>query len=354
MSSEQKGSRLFHDLLKNTKVGDIIASSRDIITVSSDESPLDGFKKIVAHHVLSAPVWDKTAKQWIGFLDIRDLVSFVVFQAEESERVKAVSTGHLAVPPQDLRTIFDAAAKFYQKPIDGITTTYLAHRNKFIPVHKEDSLYKVAEILAGGGVHRVPVVDKQHPDRIVDIVSQSSLIQFFYKHRDQLAAEMQVKVGDINLGSRPVIPVNERTSALEAFKLMAKYNRSGIAVVDDRGTFVGNTSASDLKIFISNPEKHSRALHQPIMDFLSHIRQSEIAENPNTRSPTIAVGQQATLDKVIGKLAATRIHRIFVADDESGYKPVAVISITDVLRYIIGTAHTTDHAKAPQIIVSSS
>jgi len=166
-------------------------------------------QKIVQHHILSAPVWDKAKHAWIGFLDTRDLVSFVVFQAEEMEKKHAPASAgmsHLSPPPQDLRTIFDAATKFYHDPADGITTSCeyltravlltmsrlasqpgwyisdLAQRNKFIPVHLNDSLQKVAEILAGGGAHRVPVVDSADPSKVLDVISQSTLINFFYKH----------------------------------------------------------------------------------------------------------------------------------------------------------------------------
>lgn len=58
----------------------------------------------------------------------------------------------------------------------------LAKRNRFVPVHLDDSLFKVAEILAAGGAHRVPVTDPNDPSKIIDVVSQSTLINFFYKN----------------------------------------------------------------------------------------------------------------------------------------------------------------------------
>jgi len=38
----------------------------------------------------------------------------------------------------------------------------------------------------------------------------------------------------------------------------------------------------------------------------------------------------------IGKLASTKIHKIFVADDEDGYRPSCVVSLTDILKSILG------------------
>jgi len=82
-------------------------------------------------------------------------------------------------------------------------------------------------------------------------------------------------------------------------------------------------------------------LHASIADFLSQIRRADVEHNSNTRAPVIFVHPDATLDKVVGKLAATGVHRLFVADDQHGYKPEAVISITDVLRYVLSKATPT-------------
>jgi len=36
---------------------------------------------------------------------------------------------------------------------------------------------------------------------------------------------------------------------------------------------------------------------------------------------------------------ARRVHRVFVVDTEHDYKPIAVISIADVLNYLMGKKH---------------
>jgi hypothetical protein len=49
---------------------------------------------------------------------------------------------------------------------------------------------------------------------------------------------------------------------------------SGVAVINEEGTLVGNTSASDLKLFLQTP---SVALLQlSIMNFLNTIRQESV------------------------------------------------------------------------------
>jgi CBS domain-containing protein len=292
-------------------------------------------QKISEHSILSAPVWDEKEGKYIGFLDTRDLVQFVVFQSDERKRQAMAASDNLAPPDVDMKAIVDAAAKMFSRPLDGITVPYLARRNKFYPVYEDDTLLKVVEILANHGAHRVPVVSRE-TKKVIDIISQSTIIKFLASKEADFKEAFGKTVDGTQIGSRPVIPIKSDATALETFKVMAKYNRSGVAVVDaETGRFVGNTSGSDLKLFIREPEKNAAALQAPITDFLSAIRRAE-SPSSNTRCPTISVSASDTIGMIVGKLAATRIHRIFVADDATGYKPTAIVAISDVLRWTLG------------------
>jgi hypothetical protein len=62
--------------------------------------------------ILSAPVYDSAAKQYTGFLDIRDLVSFVVFVHDE-QKVTDSNT---------LKDIITHGSKLFTTPTtDGVT-----------------------------------------------------------------------------------------------------------------------------------------------------------------------------------------------------------------------------------------
>lgn len=67
------------------------------------------------------------------------------------------------------------------------------------------------------------------------------------------------------------------------------------------------------------------------MAFLNKLRQ----ENVDVISPAISCHSKASLKLVIEKLKVTRIHRIFIADDETGYLPSRVVSLSDILRFIL-------------------
>lgn len=111
----------FRDLLRGTAVQDVMAAGRQVIEVSTNDSVVEGFQRIVNHHILSAPVKDSGTGEYIGicsaillprhaglralagFLDIRDLTKFVVSAHEEHKRRQSKTKGTLELPSLNLR-----------------------------------------------------------------------------------------------------------------------------------------------------------------------------------------------------------------------------------------------------------
>jgi len=316
-SSDGAKSNLITKLLSDTLVSALPTPKGTVVVVKSTETPFEGFKKISEHNILSAPVYDEVHHKYTGFLDMRDLVSFVVFIDDDQK----------SETPNDLKTLILHGTKMLKVPLEGATVTYLSRRNPFHPVLETDNLLSVCNVLIKG-VHRVPVVNPS--GEVLNIISQSSIIQFLNQQLPKIKTELEKELKSINIGTKPVICVKKIMSAGETFRLMDKRKISGVAVIDEEsGALVGNTSSSDLKLFIRSLSMES--LNMPIMQFLNKIRQEHI----DIRMPTITCSPRDTLAFLIEKLSATKIHKIFIADDSNGYKPMAVVSITDVLKYIL-------------------
>ncbi len=136
-------------------------------------------------------------------------------------------------------------------------------------------------------------------------------------------------VDEMQLGTSPVTAVVESQPAIEAFKLMDTKQVTGLAIVDSHGKLVGNISARDLKIFIRFIDFNT--LLTPVGDFVKALRQHAI----DIKSPTITVFGSTKFEMVVGKLAATKVHRIFVVDDETHFHCIRVISLVDVLYAVL-------------------
>jgi len=304
------------EFLTSIKVTDLPNTKSDVITISSTETPLQGFQKLVQNNILSAPVWCAESKEYTGFLDMKDLVSFVIYIDDDQN----------SLAPNNLEDIVASGLKSYKVPVDGVTVTYLSRRRPFYSVGTSDNLLRVIQLLSKGA-HRVAVVDDK--GLIVKIVSQSTVMQFLSKNIAHLGSVTHKTLDELKLGTSPVLTVQHSDTAASVFRLLEKKNKSSVAVVDGEGRLVGNTSSSDIKLFVRTPTLE--VLKLPIIDFLKGIRNSvEI----DIHAPVISIESHDSFSMLIQKLASTKVHKIFVANDARGYKPERVISITDVVRQL--------------------
>jgi len=190
------------------------------------------------------------------------------------------------------------------------------------------TLYDVAVVLTTH-LHRVPVVDEN--GTIVSIISQSTFIQLFDQQLNvALKDETNIRLGEISIGTSPVISVSKETSTIDCFKMLDDTKKTGVPIVDQQGYLIGHISGRDLKLFIESSCSYD-VLRLPINAFLSKIR----AESIDIRTPSISCNVNETLEMVIRKLAATRVHRIYVVNSSNDYTPIRVISLTDILKFVL-------------------
>jgi CBS domain-containing protein len=176
-------------------------------------------------------------------------------------------------------------------------------------------------------VHRIPVVDPA-TNQLVSVITQSAMVKFITKHLDQLDAGIDATLEQLHLGMKKVFSVNCEDRTLDALQMMQQHDISGIAVLDEQGKIMGNVSVSDVKVLVDADAAGAQLASGPVAQFVSHVRQLELA----TRYPSISVRATATLRQTLSKLVATGIHRIYVVDDQQ--RPVGVVSLTDVLKVL--------------------
>jgi len=91
--------------------------------------------------------------------------------------------------------------------------------------------------------------------------------------------------------------------------------------VDDEGKLLGNISATDLRV-IGYDGNFLSLLLCPLDHFCSFIPKNTTIPGP------ICVSPVNTLEEVLLKITLTRVHRVFVVDEQ---KLIGVISLQDIL-----------------------
>jgi CBS domain-containing protein len=295
-------------LLEKTPVEALLTASQ-IIEIPSTDSVPDAFKKLIEAEILSAPVFDAESKQYTGFLDLRDLVSWAVFLFDEQADDESLD-------------IINAGPRFFKHFSDGINVKYLSRRNMFKSVRQGAPLLDVAKQMRLG-VKRVPVLNAE--GRVSGIVSQSALNRFLYENTKALMGDTSISLSTLTIGQHPVLSASFSTPAIEVFRLMDNKHISGVAVVDGSGVITANTSSRDLKLFLRNPRRGILSL--PVAEFLSQLRQAG-----TDTAAVVTCHDTETLAQAMGKIASTNVHRIYVLDPKEAVQ--RVITLTDIMKYI--------------------
>jgi len=308
-----------------------------IVEVSPEMTVDMGLQVLAKAGVCSAPVWDAENTKYLGFLDVLDLIAMAV------DSVDLMTMLHT---PMDIHQLARDAAAQRQQEEDAADTalkrqkTAVSHKTvaemfangealigmqQWHPVYEGTSFRKVLELLAHK-CRRVAVLSLQ-TSRVVKIISQSAVVAMLYEHMRTQGELVKETPGSTGFGIKPVLSVRQNTPARDAFRIMVEHCVSAVAVLDDKGALLTTVSTRDIRMLVLPEFAHHAMLDLAVRDYVQRVRTRD--PSLEARPAVIAVGLATSLTMVIGKLAATKSHRVFV-EDAAG-KCVGVISVNDVI-----------------------
>ncbi|KAI8814128.1 hypothetical protein BJ742DRAFT_848873 [Cladochytrium replicatum] len=379
LPSESRLSPL-HLLLSSTKAAELVSTSvyRSIppsaaathsfappqrpVCLDADLSVQEGCAALAAYKISSAPVYDHRLGGFVGMLDYRDLVTFVleVFH-------KIPKTAPPAVDSEwEITDIVKRAVGDRQGvPIKLVSN--LSQRNPLVSIAADASLLDAIKEFATSGVHRLVVLlppegGTEGGSRFVGVLSQSTVAAFIAANLGKLAgkdsqllrslsssevvtpalAEAAAKVGWpvgtrtlAELGfvhTRPTIHITMQASLLDALYQMHQHDLTSIAIVDTTPGYLhltGSITMTDIKSVLAE-KAGFRKLYDNAFRFFATLRATQGLEaGGNDRAPVFVVHPNTTLLAAVEKMAATRTHRYWIV--EGPEKLVGVVSLSDVM-----------------------
>lgn len=324
-----------------------------MITVRADMTLADAVEVLMSGSVLCAPVeaaTEETPKTWrerfVGLLDMSDIVVFVVNLTRKKEK-----TGH------DLRDFRHALA--HKAALHTTRVADVMHTTKDgAPFQSLDeatsSLFDAVELLGRGHHHRVLITRDDEPE-LVNIITQSAVVRVLAQHAKDTREMSNIADQSIHMlgmvSDHRVYSCNVNDEAFSAFQLMKEKNVSAVPVVDMDGKLVGNISNRDIRVLVDSPSVYKQ-IHSPLHHFLAEVKGSVVDSEPtlahgdrgappsskvllgeaDSVAPSITCSRDMTLRVVLRRLHVTKIHRLYVTDDED--RPLAVVSLSDILTII--------------------
>lgn len=302
---------------------------------------------MVDNNISSAPVFCSTTNEYVGMLDFRDIVEFILILFHRSECKDTKIASFLERPT--LQGLIEQYCGEEDVLVSDVVD--LSRKNPFYSVMSQSSLIQLVQVFSSNvGIHRVNVVDactSSVASKVVGVVSKTDLVRFIYQTD---IPELQDSLEECGLGKSEVLSIESSSMLLDALDLMSANGLSSIAVLEG-GVLFGNISMTDVRFLF---RRNSSLLFMDCRHFVRHILEERSLENGGSDSfPIFEMHPQSSLKRCIEKLLATRTHRIWIVDQnvaeghcvvqpseepDSPFKRegglCGVVSLTDIIHYL--------------------
>jgi len=321
--------------LLNIKVESLDTNLKGGVTIVADKnaSLQDVLELLHSHDIRSVPIVDKADNdRLLGLVDMVDVIAFIVRFIEECHGL-----------PSGNRNLewFTAQLKKSGQTVAQIAG--LSQKNKLIPVMQGTALRDIMQIMVTNSLQRVPVLNPK-TNHLENFVTQSSLIQYFAKNSAKLGKYADCTLSQLGFQPKRVISVKETDIAIDAFKLMSDNKITGVPIVDSEGAIITNLSSRDLRNTLMDANFFEK-LQMPVERFVSDLKSKTFMHaHAETMYPKICCKFNNTFAEVLHKLAATKIHRIYVVD--ASERPVGVISIDDIVSKVFDLSKDNEYPLA--------
>lgn len=305
---------------------------RDVIETEASVPLYEALNILVQSNLNSLPVYNSESRCYEGFLDTRDLMSFILYVHDIIKKNGETCDDLEFEKLQERIKMREAIETDVGSVVD------LSRNNPFYMIPTGTSMLLVVTLLAEG-VHRVPIIDPE-TRKVVRVISQSDVIRFLNRNSSQLGSKMDCAISETNLCPKEVVSVPKTMELLEVIRVMVTNSISAVPVVDDDGKLLTVISATDVRMMCSTLGGHVNVdAHTPVLTWIQDVRRAEYEHWRSSRrivlgtpvpwfqpDPILIVCSPTdTIRSVLTKLSTSHVHRLYVVDDAQ--KPISVISL---------------------------
>jgi len=277
-------------------------------------------QELSSRNIYSAPVRDQTNGNYYGFLDLVDIIVYLVDSIDEKRNQES---------NQNFKTLNEWVTALSLESAKNLAD--LSSKNPMVPLRSQDSISEALAVFDNTGTHRVPIIGNDQVADIVNVLTQIDVIIWLSKHMKQVHPDIRKKTLEVcfkqlHVQPKNVVSVSTGTRVFDAFKLMIDKRITAVAVVNADGTLLSSLSAKDIKEV--KPNELLAWMGRSTLEFIQMIRSKQI----NVTVPAFACHMHSSLDDVVGRLTILRVHRLYITD-EAG-KPIGVLSLGDLFKIL--------------------
>jgi len=313
----------FVDFLNTTRVGDFL-KPKDMIIVESSSTLDQLLNTFYQFSIFSAPVVDQ--QKVVGVVDMLDVVNFII----EFSGLKIQSNlSLLETNPQKFTSILGTGGNLFSE--STVSTILNNRQNKLFVVRNVDPCIKLISIY-NDIITKVFILDELN--EIINLASQTDVLAIVAQNVHLLGDRCKFTVESSGICTSFKKSFTSETRVINILKEFLDNNMIAAPIIDPKTSkLVANFSITNIK---SLKKDNFDELMLPVLDYLRFQSIKEKKRNlsclkENSFYPLTCYAND-TLEYAIFKLVATKVHRLWVIDQNG--QPNYMIGIDSILKNI--------------------
>lgn len=302
------GIRAIRLFLQSKTSYDVLPVSYRLIVLDTSLLVKRSLNILLQNNIVSAPLWNNKTSRFAGLLTSSDFINVIQYYFQFPEKFELVDQLTL----DGLRDVEKAIG------VGQIETT---------SIHPFKSLYEACVKMLDSKARRIPLIDedeKTHREIVVSVLTQYRILKFVALNCKETKMLLK-QIKDIKEMNQPkqLSTCTMDTPVIEVIHMLSEQSVSSIPIVDGQGKLMNVYEAVDVLGLVKGGVYND--LDLSVGDAL--LRRPEDFEGVHTCT------QNDRLSTIMDTIRKSRLHRLFVVDDEG--KLLSVITLSDILHYIL-------------------
>lgn len=300
-----KAIRLF---LQSKTSYDVLPVSYRLIVLDISLLVKKSLNILLQNNIVSAPLWDNLTSRFAGLLTSSDFINVIQYYFQFPEKFEFVDQLTL----DGLKDIEKAIG------VDQIET---------VSIHPFRSLYEACVKMLDSKARRIPLIDedeKTHREIVVSVLTQYRILKFVAlncRETKMLLKPIRDLPGLSEVKELSTCTMD--TPVIDVIHLLAHKSVSSVPILDANGKLINVYEAVDVLALVKGGIYTD--LDLSVGEAL--LRRAEDFEGVHTCT------LNDRLSTIMDTIRKSRLHRLFVVDDEG--RVLSVITLSDILNYIL-------------------
>ncbi|EDK46799.1 AMP-activated serine/threonine-protein kinase regulatory subunit [Lodderomyces elongisporus] len=299
-----KAIRLF---LQSKTSYDVLPVSYRLIVLDTSLLVKKSLNILLQNNIVSAPLWNNQTSRFAGLLTSSDFINVIQYYFQFPEKFELVDQLTL----NGLRDIEKAIG------VDQIETA---------SIHPFKSLYEACVKMLESKARRIPLLDtneNEARDIVVSVLTQYRILKFVALNCKETKMLLKPIKNTELIRDKHISTCTMETPVIEVIHLLTSNSVSSIPIVDAEGKLMNVYEAVDVLALVKGGMYND--LDLSVGEAL--LRRAEDFEGVHTCT------LNDRLSTIMDTIRKSRLHRLFVVDDEG--KLINVITLSDILNYIL-------------------